>query len=83
MDNNVDKITLLDEEGKEREFDVLTKLDIEQNEYVIVIPSDGEEEDPIALKIVKDEDGNDILLTIEEESEFELVAEAYEALFAE
>ncbi|MDD7793325.1 DUF1292 domain-containing protein [Clostridium sp. 'White wine YQ'] len=83
MENNVDKITLLDEEGVETEFDVLTKLDIEDNEYVIVVPSDSEdsEDEAIALKIIKDEDGNDVLATIEDEEEFQMVAEAYEAVF--
>ncbi|MBL4931994.1 DUF1292 domain-containing protein [Clostridium paridis] len=83
MENNVDKITLLDEEGVETEFDVLTKLDIEDNEYVIVVPSDSadSEEEAIALKIIKDEEGNDVLATIEDEEEFQMVAEAYEAVF--
>ena len=85
MENNVDKITLLDEEGVETEFDVLTKLDIEDNEYVIVVPSDSDEseDEAIALKIVKDEEGNDVLATIEDEEEFQMVAEAYEAVFQE
>ena len=85
MENNVDKITLLDEEGVETEFTVLTKLDIEDNEYVIVVPSDLDEEegDAIALKIVVDEEGNEVLATIEDEAEFQLVAEAYEAVFQE
>jgi uncharacterized protein YrzB (UPF0473 family) len=83
MENEVDKITLLDEDGKEKEFDVVTKLDIEQNEYVIVIPSDGDEEEAVALKIIKDEEGNEVLVSIEDENEFDMVAEAYETLFSE
>ena len=83
MENEVDKITLLDEDVEEKEFDVVTKLDIEENEYVIVIPSDGDEEEAVALKIVKDEDGNEVLVSIEDENEFEMVAEAYETLFSE
>ena len=38
MDNNIDTITLTDEEGKETEFEVITKLDIEDKEYVVVVP---------------------------------------------
>ncbi|MBK1813775.1 DUF1292 domain-containing protein [Clostridium sp. YIM B02505] len=83
MENNIDTIVLLDEDGIETEFEVITKLDIEENEYVIVVPVDGSEDDAIALKIVTDEEGNDALVTVEDEEEFAMVAEAYETLFAD
>lgn len=76
-------LTLQDEEGNDVEFNVLTKLDIEENEYVIVYPKDSDVDEVIALKIQKDEDDNDLLVTIEDEEEFQLVAEAYETLFAD
>ncbi len=81
MENNVEKIVLLDEEGNEVEFYVEVKFDIEGNEYVIVV-EEGEE-DAIALKIIKDEEGNDVLIPVEDEQEFQLVSEAYEAISEE
>lgn len=81
MENNVDTIVLLDEEGNEVEFTVEAKFDIEGNEYVIVV-AEGEE-DAVALKIAEDEEGNDLLIPVEDEGEFALVSEAYEALFEE
>lgn len=83
MDNFIEKITLTDEEGNEIEFDVITKLDIEDNEYFIVVPSDEEELDAVALKVIKDKEGNEVLVSVEDEEEFNLVAEAYEALSEE
>jgi len=83
MDNNVETILLNDEEGKEIEFDVLTKLDIEDKEYIIVAPTGEEDIDAIALRIDKDAEGNDILVTIEDDEEFEMISEAYEAVFSE
>lgn len=83
MENYVEKITLIDEAGEEVEFDVITKLDIEENEYVIVVPSGEEDLDAIALKIEKDEEGNDLLVPVEDENEFEMISEAYEAIFEE
>lgn len=83
MENDVEVIVLTDEEGVETEFNVVTKFDIEDKEYVIVIPVDGEEEEAIALRIEKDDDDNDILVTIEDEEEFQMVCEAYEAIFSE
>lgn len=84
MDNNIEKITLRDEEGKEINFEVITKLDIEEKEYVIVVPEGEEEElDAIALRIDKGEHGEDILVTVEDDNEFAMVSEAYSILFDE
>jgi len=80
MDNNVETILLNDEEGNEIEFDVLTKLDIEDKEYVIVAPTGEEDIDAIALRVDKDAEGNDILVTIDDDEEFEMISEAYEAI---
>lgn len=83
MENDVEKITLLDEDGKENIFEVITKLDIEDNEYVIVVPSDApEDSEAIILKIGKDENDEDILFTVEDDDEFKIVSEAYETLFS-
>ncbi|GAA0722112.1 DUF1292 domain-containing protein [Clostridium malenominatum] len=83
MENDVSTIVLTDENGEEIEFEVLTKLDIEQNEYVIVVPMGEETDEAIALKVETDEDGNEVLITIDDEEEFALVAEAYETLFSD
>ncbi|MGH4125155.1 MAG: DUF1292 domain-containing protein [Clostridium sp.] len=83
MDNNVETILLNDEEGNEIEFDVLTKLDIEDKEYLVVAPTGEEDIDAIALRIDKDAEGKDILVTIEDDEEFEMISEAYETLFSE
>jgi len=83
MDNNVETILLNDEEGNEIEFDVLTKLDIEDKEYLIVAPTGEEDIDAIALRIDKDAEGNDLLVTIEDDEEFEMISEAYETIFSE
>ncbi|WP_234121061.1 DUF1292 domain-containing protein [Clostridium hydrogenum] len=82
MENDVNSITLLDEDGKENTFEVVTKLDIEGKEYVIVIPEDEQDDsEAIILKIGKDSEGNDVLSTVEDDDEFQIVAEAYETLF--
>ena len=83
MDNNVETILLNDEEGKEIEFDVLTKLDIEDKEYLIVTRTGEDDVDAIALRVDKDEEGNEILVTIEDDEEFEMISEAYEAVFSD
>ncbi len=83
MDNNVNTITLTDEEGKETEFEVITKLDIEDKEYVVVVPKGEEVDDAIALRIDNNDNGEEVLVPVEEDEEFNMVAEAYELLFSE
>ena len=82
MDVSPDVITLNDEDGKEVKFEVITKLDIEENEYVIVLPIDDEtaidEEEGIILKIVKLESGEEGFITVEDEDEYQMVVDAYE-----
>lgn len=80
MENFVEKVTLFDEDGKEELFEVITKLDIEEKEYLIVAKED-EEEEAIALRIDKDEKGEEILMVVQDDVEFAMVAEAYEILF--
>ncbi|WP_061316958.1 DUF1292 domain-containing protein [Clostridium botulinum] len=83
MDNNVNTITLTDEEGKETEFEVITKLDIEDKEYVVVVPKNEEVDEAIALRIDNNDNGEEMLVPVEEDEEFNMVAEAYELLFSE
>ncbi|WBW99609.1 DUF1292 domain-containing protein [Oceanirhabdus sp. W0125-5] len=83
MSEEIKYVTLLDEEGNEVEFEVVTKLDIEEVEYFIVIPKDEDVEEAIALKLVYDEDGEELFVPVEEEHELMMVSEAYEILFEE
>ncbi|SHH16527.1 DUF1292 domain-containing protein [Clostridium grantii] len=79
MENEI--FTLKDENGVEQEFELVMKFDIEDSEYVILTALDNEE--AIALKIVVDESGEEVLVTVEDEEEFKMVSEAYEALSLE
>jgi uncharacterized protein YrzB (UPF0473 family) len=83
MDNNVETIMLNDEEGNEIEFDVITKLDIEDKEYVIVAPTGEEDIDAVALRVDKDAEGDDVLVTVEDDEEFAMISQAYDAVFSE
>lgn len=83
MNNDFEKIVLKDEEGNEVEFELVMKFDIETKEYVIVTPVESEEEEAIAFRIDKDENGEDIFTTIEDDEEFKMVTEAYETLSLE
>lgn len=83
MSDIFDNIILTDEDGNDVEFEVVTKLEIEEEEYFIVAPIDDEEGDAIALKVVKSEDGEELFATVEDDEEFQIVSDAFETLCAE
>jgi len=86
MLENDNKILLLDENGKEQEFEVVATLGVEENEYAVLFPviqEDTSNEDACILRIEYDEDGELILVNIDDTNEFENVVAAYEAIVDE
>lgn len=90
MSEEMDMIVLYDEDGNETEFEVVATLEVEDNEYAILLPRD-DDRDPEAeivdeayvLRIEQDENGEDILVGIEDEEELNMVIDAYEELVKE
>lgn len=79
-DNNI--ISLIDENGKEQKFEVMATFDIEENEYAVLFPLAKEEEEDGAyiLRIEYDENGDLLLVNIEDEEELENAIAVYEAI---
>jgi uncharacterized protein YrzB (UPF0473 family) len=82
-------VVLTDEEGNEHEFELLTILDVDGNNYAVLLPlmqpevedeAAEFEEEAIILRISQDEDGNDVLQEIEDDEEWERVAAEYDKL---
>ncbi|MFR5264008.1 DUF1292 domain-containing protein [Clostridium sp.] len=82
MQNDLETIVLMDEEGNEVEFRVVTKLDIEDDEYFILSPSEDDEV-VVAMKVVEDEEGNEGLVPVENDFEIEMIEEAYSTIMSE
>ena len=55
----------------------------EKSEYVIVQEQGYEDENPFALKVIKDEEDNDMFELIEDEVELAAIEEAYNTIFSE
>ena len=79
-----DIISLMDEEGNETEYEMIDAVDLDGQTYVALLPlyenpEDIVEEDyqVVILKMVE-EDGEEILLTINDEAEFDAVWQAFE-----
>ena len=71
-----DFITIVDDDGKEYELEVLSTLEYDGNTYMAVIPAEGSQDMlELEVSILKsvEEDGEPILLTIDDEQELETV----------
>ena len=79
--------TLTDEEGNELHFALLGTLEHEGAVYKALIPvnEDGEEESDeyVILKCGVDDDGEDILETIEDDEEFDRIADIFDDEFSD
>ncbi len=90
MSEEMDVILLYDEDGNESEFEVVATLELDENEYAILLPKDEtrdpeaeEVEEAYILRIEQDENGEDVLVGIEDEEELNAVIDAYEELIKE
>jgi uncharacterized protein YrzB (UPF0473 family) len=82
--------TLTDENGKESDFELIAYAVLNDNTYYAMVPVDsdskgGEEvfEEYVILKVVTDEDGEETLESIDDDEEFDAVADYFDARFDE
>ncbi len=73
--------TLTDEDGNESDFELIGTMEIDNVKYVALLPVEGTEDEYVILKLVIDEDGDEILVTIDDDDEFDKVADAFEDEF--
>lgn len=80
-----DSITLSLDDGTELDCIVLDIFTVDNKEYIALQPEEGEEEDDnvFLYRYIQDEDGEPQLLNIEDDEEFEAVADAFEELLDE
>ena len=84
-----DIVTVVDDEGNQHEFEILDMIETDDGRYVALLPiyhnpdemlqDDGE----LVILTVKNVDGEDLLLPIEDDDEFEEIAEIFEERLAE
>lgn len=70
-----DFLTIVDEDGKEYELEVLSTLDYNGMTYLAVVPAGEGEDEDLEVSILKstEEDGEPLLLAIEDQEELETV----------
>ena len=79
-------MVLVDDEGEEHEFQLLAELEIEGETYRVLMPlaeEEDEDEDTdfiVILKVVYDDEGNELMSEIEDDEELDMVLEAWQEL---
>ena len=87
MTDDPNIIVLTDEDGNEEEFRHLETIDYEGNVYVALEPVLNDDEivndvgDYVILQVVQDEDGEESLVSIEDEDLIDKLADEFESMF--
>ena len=74
-----DFISITDEDGKEYELEVLAELEYEGNRYLALVPAgEDDDEEDLEVSILKsvEENGEPLLVTIDDDDELEAVYQA-------
>ncbi len=77
-----DIVTLVDENGKETEFEIVDSLVTDNNEYFALIPTEtadnlSENDGELVILKVVEENGEEFLEPIEDDEEYESIAEIF------
>lgn len=83
MDQEEMTVTLTLDDGSELECVVLTIFDAGEREYIALLPVEGEEAEEGEVYLYRyseDKDGNPELDNIEDDDEYEVVADAFDQL---
>lgn len=89
FEQEIDVIVLTDEDGQDHEFELIEILEVDDQEYAVLAPLDGEEEvddedvdfedEAIILRVETDANGDRVFCDIESDEEWDKVAEAWES----
>lgn len=74
-----DVLILVDEEDQEHPFQMIDMVEVDGNQYAVLVPLEegSEEDEAIILKIVVDENGEEMLYDIEDDEEWEKVVDIW------
>ena len=79
-----DFITIIDDDGQEFELEVLDTMDYNGETYTAFLPADMDENDPdygmIILRVVQDENGEDLYESIDDDEQLQDVYEHFMVL---
>ena len=92
MNNEREFFTLNDEDGNEVEFELIGVTELKGNTYYAMIPADAADKaqdsddgfcEYVILRVETDEDGEYTLVTVDDDDEFDDVADRFDDMFSE
>ena len=69
-------VTLYNDDGLAVDFEVIMTFEVEENEYAALLPLDEDDPEVLLFKMITD-DEETTFTPIEDEDEFDIVAESY------
>lgn len=78
LDTAEDIVTLVDEEGKNHDFQVVDIIEVDDKEYALLLPADSDDPDQDEVLVLRFEE--DRFEMIEDEAEFQKVVKVLEEL---
>ena len=79
-----DFVTIIDDEGNEFELEVIESMDYNGHSYMAFLPAYMSEDDPdygfVLLRVVEDENGDEVFESIDDEDELQDVYERFMVL---
>ena len=81
MDNNEydpEILILTDEDGVEKNFQIIGDLELDGELYFALVDAESDSDEYIILKCVEDETGETVLETIEDDDEFDRIADIFD-----
>jgi len=81
-----ENLVLIDDEGNEHEFEIIDVMELDGNRYVIMLPIGEElieEEEAVVMKLILDENGEEVFADIESDEEWDKVEQAYSKMLWE
>ena len=74
-----DVLILVDEEDQEHPFQMIDMVEVDGSQYAVLVPLEegSDEDEAIILKIVTDENGDEMLIDIEDDEEWEKVVDIW------
>lgn len=88
-EQDINWIVLVDEEGHEHRFNLLDIVEVEGVKYAVMVPeiqntaTEEDEEEAVIFRIETDENGEEVLMDIEDDDEFIKVREVLDEMYDE
>ena len=76
-----DLLPLTDEEGKEETFEVIGVQEMDGAEYLALVNAEIEEPEQYVILKVEDDNGETILVTVDDDDEFDKISDIFDDSF--